>query len=209
VTKESEEENPVESVKKGSTGAAGGGETIDVDENQTTRTANQKSSSAAWVDDDDLEVNLVGTSNRLRKLRKHRCETNVSATTYESRLRERYETTTQITAHTEWAAVVEHTETNEKNHRDDDDDEHAILTSADTLLASRGAVPPNILTVERCSDLNMDDPNKAVVQAVDFHKGSDPDRPMALTAGLDKTLRFFQVTAEKSEKVHGFHCTSD
>jgi hypothetical protein len=167
----------------------------------------QEGAAAAWVDEDDIDVDLAGpnASKRLRKLRNHRREKQVSSTTYENRLRERFVSTTQITAHTEWAAV-----------KDDDDGDHydsaarndhdGILTSADALLATRGALPANILNLERCPDLNMDDPNQAVVQAVDFHKGSDPNRPMALTAGLDKTLRFFQVTAEKSEKIHGIHC---
>jgi hypothetical protein len=172
---------------------------------------------AVWVDEDDIDVDLVGPngSNRLRKLRMHRREKQVSSATYERRLRERFVSTTQITAHTEWATVPADGTLSRQDggsHIDDSaskDDHDGLLTSADALLATRGhALPANIIHLERCPDLNLDDPNRAVVQAVDFHKGSDPNRPMALTAGLDKTLRFFQVTAEKSEKIHGIHCTS-
>lgn len=188
----------------------------DEDEDDVGSDNDEKTRAAVWVDEDDIDVDLVGPngSNRLRKLRTHRREKQVSAATYERRLRERFVSTTQNTAHTEWAAVhVDRTSSRPDgdSHMDDsatNDDHDGILTSANALLATRGhAVPANIINLERCPDLNLDDPNRAVVQAVDFHKGSDPNRPMAVTAGLDKTLRFFQVTAEKSEKIHGIHCT--
>jgi hypothetical protein len=67
-------------------------------------------------------------------------------------------------------------------------------------------LPPHTIQMVRCPDANQVDPNSSVVQAVHFHPGSDPDRPLVLTAGLDKTLRFFQVGVEKSEKIHGIHC---
>lgn len=65
---------------------------------------------------------------------------------------------------------------------------------------------PNILKVVRYPNANQSDPCNSVVQSVHFHPGSEPDRPLMLTAGLDKTLRFFQVGAEESVKVHGIHC---
>lgn len=154
----------------------------------------------AWVDPDDLHVSLVNNNSRLRKLRKRPTEDTVSSDIFESRLRERFENTTQLTARTDWAAL--------DHPRDEDHNVSNVLTSADALMATQRPLPPNILNLERCADLNMDEPNNAVVQAIDFHNGSDPDRPIAVTAGLDKTLRFFQVTVDKSEKIHGIHCTS-
>jgi U3 small nucleolar RNA-associated protein 18 len=152
----------------------------------------------AWVDEDDADVSMSLMSvDRLKKLRKSRSETApLDGIGLERRLRKRFQETT--TARTDWANVDEAAEKKEKD---------SLLESSDTplLASSSGRLPPHVLNVVRCPDANQQDPNKAVVQAVHFHPGSDPDRPLMLTAGLDKTLRFFQVDAEESQKIHGIH----
>jgi hypothetical protein len=180
--------------------------------NEADEVGNDKieESGVAWVDDDDadLEVNLLGTS-RLRKLRKTKTEEAASALNgleLEQRLRQRYQNTTQSAARTDWARLGEKGETED----DQSDAEDAALQSSSAPLVLQSAasqrLPPNILNIMRCPDANQADPSKSVVQAVNFHPSSDPERPLLLTAGLDKTLRFFQVGEEKSEKVHGIHC---
>jgi len=152
----------------------------------------------AWVDEDDADVSMNLLSvDRLKKLRKTRSETTpVDGVELERRLRKRFQDST--TARTDWATVDEVKRV----------DESLLESSAAPLLASSSdRLPPQVLNVVRCPDANQQDPNKAVVQAVHFHPGSDPDRPLMLTAGLDKTLRFFQVDAEESQKIHGIHCT--
>jgi hypothetical protein len=169
-----------------------------------------EASGVAWVDEDDadLEVDLLGTS-RLRKLRKTKTEEAASALNgleLEQRLRQRYQNTTQAAARTDWANLDEKGESEEDQS---DAEDGALQSSSAPLVLQSSAsqrLPPNILNIMRCPDANQADPNKSVVQAVNFHPGSDPERPLLLTAGLDKTLRFFQVGAEKSEKVHGIHC---
>jgi hypothetical protein len=92
---------------------------------------------------------------------------------------------------------------------DNDFDDEALnlfSTSKSLLASSRNSLAPNILNIIRCPDGNQVDPNKAVVRAVNFHPGSDPDQPLMLTAGLDKNLRFFHIGVDKSEKIHGIHC---
>lgn len=162
---------------------------------------------AAWVDEDDVDVNLMRQNNRVRKLRKTIDETKVSASVYEERLRERFQATTQTSAHTDWARLDGGDDGDSDNDNDAEKSKTNTLVSAGPLLASKRRLVPNILDLKRCSDLNLDEPSGAVVQSVHFHPGSDPSKPIALTAGLDKTLRFFQVTEEKSEKIHGIHCT--
>ena len=39
-------------------------------------------------------------------------------------------------------------------------------------------------------DANIAEPSKAVVQSIEFH----PDGQVLMTAGMDKRLRFFQVS---------------
>jgi hypothetical protein len=158
----------------------------------------------AWIDEDDarVEVNLLQT-DRLRKLRTSRDEVGASAlggTDFSDRLRERYTATMHKTARTDWADV-------------DEEKKEEVASADDALVGpllrqSSQRLPPNLLDVVRCPDANQSDPSTAVVQAVHFHPGSEPDRPLMLTAGLDKTLRFFQVGVEESVKVHGIHCKS-
>lgn len=159
----------------------------------------------AWVDEDDdhLQVNLVQGSNRIRKLRKAIDETIVSSSVYEERLRERFQTTTEAAVRADWARL------DADDVDDDSDKEHSAMdkiVSAGPLLATKRKLASKILDIKRCPDLNLDEPNRAVVQSVHFHQGSDPSAPIALTAGLDKTLRLFRVTEDKSEKIHGIHC---
>lgn len=167
-------------------------------------------SGPAWVDDDDakLEVNLLETS-RLRKLRTSKDEVAASAlggVELEQRLRQRFQNTTQATARTDWARIGQ----KDGSDEDQSDGEDTALqsSSAPLILHSSASqrLPPNILNTMRCPDANQADPSQSVIQAVNFHSGSDPDRPLLLTGGLDKTLRFFQVGTEKSEKIHGIHC---
>mmetsp|Transcript_2091 Transcript_2091/g.4843 ORF Transcript_2091/g.4843 Transcript_2091/m.4843 type:complete len:696 (-) Transcript_2091:85-2172(-) len=184
----------------------------------------QRSSPAA-------KIRLVDASDRLKKLRKSRKEkTELTTQELEQRLRQRYEVTAQTTARTDWAASAPLSMKDDdgeiggtkKSH--DDEDDGQLLTSTDLFSTSEslfadhpgylkagggttggGRLPPNVLDIVRCPDANQADPNRAVVQAVNFHPGSDPDQPLLLTAGLDKTLRFFQVGEKQSEKIHGIH----
>lgn len=151
----------------------------------------------AWVDEDDIEADLMKT-NRLKKLRQFRDEkvSNISKSELEQRLRTRFETTTMTNARTDWAKVDK--EFFEKGVENE-------TSAAPILSTSINKLPPQILQLVRCADANQKDPNQAAVQAVHFHPGSDPDKPLMLTAGLDKTLRFFQVGEEESEKIHGIH----
>jgi U3 small nucleolar RNA-associated protein 18 len=177
----------------------------DTDGNPTKRSG----LSAAWVDEDDvaLSVNLLAT-DRLRKLRTSKDEAEAEAldgAEFEKRLRKRFQETAQTTARTDWAVVPNDSRT--EVEQDEDRASWLLASTSMRLLdSSLQKLPPNVLSIVRCRDANQSDPNQAVVQAVHFHPGSDPDRPLLLTAGLDKTLRFFQVGSEESEKIHGIHC---
>ncbi len=162
---------------------------VDIDED-----AEGKDGPVWQDDDDDIQIHL---KNRLAKLRHNRQEGTVSTQQLEGRLRTYYQQS--LTAQTNWANLPE--------ENDQVEEEHAVVNTDEPML-SQGGLKPTILATVRCPDANMADPNQAAVQAVHFHPGSDPDRPLLLTAGLDKTLRFFQVGEEKSEKIHGIHCKS-
>ena len=186
-------------------------ETVDIERNDTEEDESDNdeddvaSDKPAWVDDDDedVTVNLLET-DRLKKLRNSRSEqAPLDGAELERRLRKRFEDTAMATARTDWADI----ESRERKDEDDQEESNPLESSSASLLASSfDRLPPQVLNVVRCPDANQSDPNQAVVQAVNFHTGSDPDRPLMLTAGLDKTLRFFQVDAEESQKIHGIYC---
>jgi U3 small nucleolar RNA-associated protein 18 len=172
----------------------------DEEEHQRRRTAD---GGPAWVDrDDDARVSLLETS-RLRKLRTSRAEeAPLPAAELEGRLRDRFRSTAQQTARTDWAEVSDKAPVDESNEEEED----GFKNSSASLLRQTGRhLPPNLLSMKRCPDANLADPNRSVVQATHFHPASDEERPLLLTAGLDKTLRFFQVSADGSDKIHGVH----
>jgi U3 small nucleolar RNA-associated protein 18 len=156
-----------------------------------------------WVDDDDVELSIdILQTSRLRKLRTSKQEDvgNMDGAELEKRLRKRFEYSTMATARTDWARI------DAPKADDFDEEEGDILGSSSApLLSSSGRLPPQILQVVRCPDANQKDCGNSTLQSVHFHPGSDPDRPLMLTAGLDKTLRFFHVSAESSDKIHGIH----
>jgi hypothetical protein len=171
----------------------------DVEISDSERVATDKK--PAWVDEDDayVSMNLLET-DRLKKLRKSRSERiSLDGIELERRLRKRFQDTAMSTARTGWANV-------DSREKQEEEDNLLKSSTAPLLASSLDRLPPQVLSVVRCPDANQQDPNQAVVQAVHFHPGSDPDRPLMLTAGLDKTLRFFQVDAEESQKIHGIHC---
>ena len=66
----------------------------------------------------------------------------------------------------------------------------ALLASAGGLLARPAQLPPGLIETTRMRDANIAEPSKAVVQSIEFH----PDGQVLMTAGMDKRLRFFQVS---------------
>ena len=66
----------------------------------------------------------------------------------------------------------------------------ALLASAGGLLARPAQLPSGLIETTRMRDANIAEPSKAVVQSIEFH----PDGQVLMTAGMDKRLRFFQVS---------------
>jgi hypothetical protein len=215
VQNESVEAVSVEDRKKSHNFSSEGNEFSSDDDDEDSEP--EETDSPAWDDPDDATTKLADANSRLKKLRTTRQETTaLSSHELEERLRRRYEESTQATARTDWATTTTKSKDTGAATSDDDAEEEAyqhgsmdlFSTSTSFLSTSRHRLLPSRLDIIRCPDANLVDPNKAVVRVVNFHPGSDPDRPLLLTAGLDKTLRFFQVGEEKSEKIHGIHCKS-
>lgn len=188
---------------------------------------------AVWVDEDDEQqpVNLHKVKRR-RKLRKAMGEKHVSGTEYGERIRDLYATKPGGGAGGPgtWAELPSERKTTETSQdkegsftdddgSDDDDDEQPVnanklLQSTTRLLASRkratgsgivdqeyAPLRSGILNLRRVTNANEEDPNKAEARCVEFH----PSGRLLLTAGLDKTLRIFQVDGKQNAKVQGVH----
>ena len=187
-------------------------------------------------DDDDITnvggvVDFVHASDRIRKLRQHKEETHVpTRSLYEERLRQRYIQTTQTTSNVAWAQTTnqnhqDRNNTYDTNHPNDVSistsylkNDHSVSTNSTTIP------PPHMISMKRCPDANRNDPHLSVTKVVQFYrppvvtdstsvtvspnnKGEASSSPtLLLTAGLDKTLRFFHCAEESSTKIHGVHC---
>eukprot|EP00535_Pseudo-nitzschia_heimii_P003969 CAMPEP_0197179694 /NCGR_PEP_ID=MMETSP1423-20130617/4555_1 /TAXON_ID=476441 /ORGANISM="Pseudo-nitzschia heimii, Strain UNC1101" /LENGTH=597 /DNA_ID=CAMNT_0042629639 /DNA_START=78 /DNA_END=1871 /DNA_ORIENTATION=- len=191
-----------------------GEHSVDMNDEEDDEESAKEGSAPVWEDPDDSKAALINGGSRLKKLRRSRQEKEaLSSHELEQRLRQRYETSSQSTARTDWATRTKKQriaiKKTDLDGSDDDDDEEAAIsffsTSKALLASTRNQLPPSILNIVRCPDANLTDPTKAVVRCIDFHPASEPDRPLMLTAGLDKSLRFFQVGEEKSTKIHGIH----
>lgn len=179
-------------------------------------------------------VNLHKVKRR-RKLRAAVGETHVSAGEYEARLRDMFRTGAgganvhAAGAKGGWARLPSERDREEgeegelsdgAEESDGEDDAirdrgvHALLQTTSRVLKSRrratagGVVDqeapplrPGVLNLRRVANANADDPNKAEARCVEFH----PSGRLLLTAGLDKTLRIFQVDGVRNPKVQGLH----
>jgi len=182
-------------------------------------------------DEGTNNVSLVDGPNRIKKLRRYRDETDpISIKEYELRLRERFVNTASVAARTDWADVTTAAEEDDVDRKrlkvsdcdsesDEEEEQYSsvnrILQSNASLFATSSSLlplPPTILDINRVRDGNIAEPNKSCVNGLQFHPtaGKDydgsrecSDRPLLMTAGMDRMLRFFRIDGETNEKVHG------
>ncbi|EWM21880.1 u3 small nucleolar rna-associated protein 18 [Nannochloropsis gaditana] len=181
----------------------------------------------AWKDEDDETLWVdVARKDRLRKLRRHPDERDISGADYQERLRARFAKGHE--AALDWARLpttpgdrgdgrrgrrrrgrewggAETSEEEEEEVVEGDDDFGGLFRSSAPLVVGSGTstrrrLQPGTLEVARCRDANLQEPSQAVVQAVQFHPSTGG---LLFTAGLDKTLRFFQVDGKRNDKVAG------
>ncbi|KAI9479398.1 U3 snoRNP protein [Coemansia sp. RSA 989] len=146
-----------------------------------------ESEEAAWEDDDiqNSRVALKATA-RNRKLRVEEDEDEVSGDVYEQRLRQQFE---KINPVPKWALT-------------ENDQSGGILQSSSSLISKQQALlPPNVIDIVRQRNANQEAVSQAVIQSVQFH----PTASVLLTAGMDKTLRLFEVDGKENHKVQSIY----
>jgi U3 small nucleolar RNA-associated protein 18 len=163
---------------------------------------------SAWVDEDDatVRVDISNGASRLRKLRRLKAEQTISGTELSDRLRAQFSATNAGAA---WGKNLEGGDAEAKAEADDDaaygggDADEIFRTTAPLVASSEagGPLPASLLDVKRDPDGNEAERSKAVIQAVDFH----PNGQIMLTAGFDKTLRFFRIDGARNPKLQAVH----
>lgn len=144
-----------------------------------------------WVDPSDaaIEIDLSSVA-RLRKLRENPNETVISGVEYQKRLEEFYSKKLNNIDFFKWS-------------------EGGALPSSsnlDTLLNKGGVLiskeeqeklkmDEGRLEIMKLGSLGRKDMHNAVVQCVDFHKGSE----FFLSAGLDKVIKIYNVRRDEGE----------
>eukprot|EP00177_Eucheuma_denticulatum_P002096 GFKZ01003745.1.p1 GENE.GFKZ01003745.1~~GFKZ01003745.1.p1 ORF type:complete len:548 (+),score=77.68 GFKZ01003745.1:113-1645(+) len=193
----------------------------------TTSRATRK---AAWVDEDDMHHAVdIRTLKRRRKLRRKLGETHVTGAEYSQRVREMYNKKQKEASKGPglWAQLP--SEKKKKHASDHSDDEGASDSEAEkeeedaavrdllqstrkmvsrqrkkdgTLVAHEVApLRAGMLGIRSVLNANQEDPNQSEARCVEFH----PSGRLLLTAGLDMTLRIFQVDGERNAKVQGVY----
>ncbi|KAJ2442288.1 U3 snoRNP protein, partial [Coemansia sp. RSA 2440] len=144
---------------------------------------------AAWEDDDMQDATVALKSKaRLRKLRTEEDEDNVSGDVYEERLRRQFE---KINPVPKWAAS-------------DDSDRvgsDLLQTSAPLVSHTHVQLPSSSIDIARVRNANQAAVSQSAVQSVQFH----PSASVLLTAGLDKTLRLFEVDGKENQKIQSIY----
>jgi U3 small nucleolar RNA-associated protein 18 len=160
----------------------------------------------AWIDPDDaeLEVDLM-RQNRTKKLRRFDKETTVSGQEYEQRLRDQF---TKMNGSVGWAERRPGDKDEDASSGSDDDAGVSGLPATSAMpIADSGdhALKPHGIDIKCLPQVVIPPPSTeeraAVVQSLQFH----PDSELMLTAGLDKTVRFWGVDGTDNARVAAYH----
>ncbi|GAB5356116.1 hypothetical protein AAMO2058_000263400 [Amorphochlora amoebiformis] len=154
-----------------------------------------KEAKPAWVDEHDEEVKVdISAHTRLRKLRDTETESEITGTELTARLRRQFKKINQ-TNDLDWAKLPTQDDTK--------DGLESVVRTTRGLLAREGddsnpiGLPPKEIKVVRAKDANMTERSQGVVRSVRFH----PNGQVIMTAGLDKTLRLFNIDGLRNPKL--------
>ena len=214
--------NLVEETNNASSGDAG-----NPAEARGARKRPRNNTDAVWVDDEDenFQVDIASIAMR-RKLRKSHLEKAISASEYQQRIRTYFANGAGGFSRGpgEWAQCPsskkevreedksgqssdeESSETNNNSSAFSSEVQKLLKSSGRALQGGSSAghtdkLQRGILDIRRLKDANREDPCRCVIEALEFH----PSGRLLLTAGIDKTLRIFQVDGKTNSKVQGIH----
>ncbi|KAJ2707522.1 U3 snoRNP protein [Coemansia sp. IMI 203386] len=152
---------------------------------------------AAWVDDDMQQATIaLKSQSRTRKLRKTHEDNEVSGDVYEQRLRQQFQKVNPVP---KWAAEAESKAWgDDESEMDDDRIGSDMLKTTESLISkSTKMLEPTKIDIVQLHNGNKAAPSQSAVLNVEFH----PTSSVLLTAGLDKTLRLFEVDGKDNQKI--------
>ncbi|EDQ92370.1 uncharacterized protein MONBRDRAFT_13410, partial [Monosiga brevicollis MX1] len=154
------------------------------DESNDEAKSEEGGQGAAWEDEDDQQLAVdIAEQKGLRKLRTDEEDKVIDGGEYEQRLRAQFQ---KIHGRPQWAA--------QEGKEAEEDEESLLRTSARLISRRSAAIPAHRLKFSTVRDGNHAAPSKAVLQVLGFH----PSAPALFTAGMDRTLRLFQVDGKKN-----------
>lgn len=191
------------------------GEEDDSDEDDED-SEEEEDKNAAWVDEDDKRLKIsLSASNITKKLRNDIDEDIVDGVEYSRRLRQQFN---KIYPKPNWAMLPsEIKEARKRKSMDSDDededdenkdeDELDEETRLDLLKSTMGILSRrsknSTISPRKLDILRLKNANRAVgrsqrlIKSIAFH----PNAQVMLTAGLDKTLRIFQIDGKINPKI--------
>ena len=160
---------------------------------------NSQKKGPAWVDPDDLNVQVSLASNkRLRKLRDTAAEDEIGGRDYERRLRRQFE---KLNPTPKWASDARKKRSTVKRRRSVSPsssvsaEDFDLLTSTGGILKGKErkskTLSPKTINIERLRDANLSARAEGELRTVQFHPS--PQVPMLLAASADRRLRLFNV----------------
>ncbi|CAB4406560.1 unnamed protein product [Rhizophagus irregularis] len=158
-----------------------------------------------WQDSDDENITVsLKSKNRLKKLRTTEEEDIISGDQYEKRLRNQFE---KLHPTPNWAIVP--SKRKRRTESEIFDGDSSDIEKIDVLnkdideslvksgVNSRWKLKANKLEIYRMQDANRAAYSQCAIQSLKFH----PNSQVIMTAGLDKTIRLFQVDGKKNPKI--------
>ncbi|PIA13763.1 WD40 repeat-like protein [Coemansia reversa NRRL 1564] len=152
---------------------------------------------AAWSDDDMQNATVALKEKvRTRKLRESEGDNEISGDVYEQRLRQQFE---KINPVPKWA--IETSKDISSGESKEWIGDELLKSSSSLVSRNRSLLPPTNLDIARVRNANQAAVSQSVVQSVQFH----PTATVLLTAGLDKTLRLFEVDGKENQKIQSIY----
>jgi len=160
--------------------------------------ANSKNNGAAWVDEDDSDIEVdLKSKNKFKKLQKpdengrvRKKDSKVSGAELSKLLKERFIANQAL----DWATIP--------SRNDDTDDVSKLLNSTGTMVTTgkekrSQKLPEGRVDIARLVDANAADVSKSAITSVSFHHEGNT----LMVGSEDRHLRFFRIDGDKNEKV--------
>ncbi|KAL2489550.1 U3 small nucleolar RNA-associated protein 18-like protein [Forsythia ovata] len=159
-----------------------------------------KQRNPVWVDEEEEKASI-----NIAK----RTESVISGSSYVSRLRAQH---AKLNPGTDWARPDVRAKDYSSDDEDLDKERGAVVASGyedaegvddilkrneDLVVKSSSKLLPGRLEYSRLTDANIMECSNGPIKSVQFHKNAQ----LLLAAGLDKTLRFFQIDGKKNAKI--------